>query len=89
MESLLGLLAEHGILGIVLALSIFGGYKLLEYTKTLIERNEDRLNNIITQNIKEREAFVNVLDKHAKALEDLKEAIDSMRDVLQITNKKY
>jgi hypothetical protein len=89
MESLLSLLAEHGVLAIILALSIYGGIKLLNYTKTLIEKNEERLNAIITQNIKEREAFVNVLDKHAKALEDLKQAIDSMRDVLQVTNNKY
>jgi len=88
MESLLSLLSEHGILGIVLALSIFGGYRLLQYTKSLIERNEERLNKIIDANQVEREKFIDVLGKHADSLDELKVSIDEMRVLITTCMKK-
>lgn len=91
MDALINLLAEHGVLGIILGLSIWGGTKLLMYTKDLIEKNDARLENIIKSHEDERKVFMIKVEemstRHDDALLGLTNVIKEIQITLEKINK--
>jgi len=85
---------EHGILGIMLALSVYAIFKLLNYIKEINDKHENRVNELINSCKLEREdtnkSFHRELEKleasHSQLIDlykDLKMLIDKLFDKIK------
>ena len=69
LDFIVGLLKEHGLIGIILGICIFSMYKLSVYIRDLVDTNKNDMKDLIHEHRSERDQIIREFTKSINRLE--------------------